>query len=219
MPAHDRRSHAALPRWIPLAVALSLAWVASACAGAIADQPETEPGQGQRPTASISLSGRQAIDPAVLARRIHELVNVERVRFGLQPLAWQPGLAAVATGHSKDMANRDYFSHQSPDGGTFLTRYSAGGFRCQVPIEGNRFATGGENIAQTHTYAGFRVAPNGQRTPVGWRTVDEIANRVVQGWMDSPGHRDNILRAYWRTEAIGVAIDSQGRVFVTENFC
>ena len=88
-----------------------------------------------------------------------------------------------------------------------------------MPIEANRFATGGENIAQTHTYAGFRVSPSGQRTPVGWRTLDEIANRVVQGWMDSPGHRENILRPYWRTQAIGVAIDSQGRVFATENFC
>lgn len=217
MPAPDRRS--TLPRLIPLAMAALFATLLPGCAGANATEAGTEPGQGQRPTPSISLGGRQAIDPSLLAHRIHELVNVERTRFGLQPLAWQPGLAAIATGHSKDMANRDYFSHQSPDGGTFSTRYGAGGFRCQVPIEGNRFATGGENIAQTHTYAGFRVAANGQRTPVGWRTVDEIANRVVQGWMDSPGHRDNILRAYWRTEAIGVAIDNQGRVFATENFC
>lgn len=211
---HQSRRHVATTFVLALTIGLN-----AGCAGAIAEQ-QGSTGSTAGGATSIALSGRQAtIDPTQLARRIHELVNVERARFGLQPLAWQPALAPVATGHSKDMAARDYFSHDSPDGQNFLARYKARNFQCSVPIDGNRLATGGENIAQTHTYAGFRVSPSGQRTPVGWRTLDEVANRVVQGWMDSPSHRENILRPYWRTQAIGVAIDSQGRVFATENFC
>ena len=113
----------------PRAFALALvAWLALGCGGAVGEQTVATP---RSAGVGGGLSARQAtIDPTQLARRIHELVNVERERFGLRPLDWQAALGPVATGHSNDMANRDYFSHNSPEGGNFLMRYKARGFQC-----------------------------------------------------------------------------------------
>jgi uncharacterized protein YkwD len=40
--------------------------------------------------------------------------------------------------------------------------------------------------------------------------------------MNSTGHRENILRPFWESEGIGVAIEDvngQTRVYATQNFC
>lgn len=40
--------------------------------------------------------------------------------------------------------------------------------------------------------------------------------------MNSSGHRENILRSYWNTEGVGVAVAEEGgktRVYATRNFC
>jgi uncharacterized protein YkwD len=46
-----------------------------------------------------------------------------------------------------------------------------------------------------------------------------LAEVVVDGWMDSPGHRENILEDGYGLQGIGVAISSDEEVFVTQNFC
>ena len=45
------------------------------------------------------------------------------------------------------------------------------------------------------------------------------AGSVVKGWMDSPGHRENILTNGYESEGIGVAFGSYNTVLVTQNFC
>ena len=199
-------------RWLaPYGLALMLA----SCGGVAAATESSDDVTlaHPRPAAVRAIVGDE------LAAAVHQRVNVERARAGLAPLAWQAGLVGAARGHSLDMARREYFSHTAPDGGTFSSRYAAAGFKCMVPIGPSRFATGGENLAQTHLFAGHQVAEDRSRTPFGWRTTAEIADRIVQGWMESPGHRENILRAYWRSHAIGVAFDPSGKVFATQNFC
>ena len=44
------------------------------------------------------------------------LVNRERQKNGLPPLACDGELSAIAEGHAADMARRGYFSHTSPEG-------------------------------------------------------------------------------------------------------
>jgi len=41
----------------------------------------------------------------------------------------------------------------------------------------------------------------------------------VRGWMDSPGHRKNILTPHWRNEGVGVFLSPDEKVFITQNFC
>ena len=84
---------------------------------------------------------------------------------------------------------------------------------------GKMVYTGAENIALGHLY-------NSMTTENGiayydWNTAQEIARRTVDGWMNSPGHRENILTPYWRHEGIGIAFESGSgnRIYITQNFC
>lgn len=51
-----------------------------------------------------------------LERQVFDLTNAIRVKEGLDPLLWHAGAAEVAYGHSKDMSDRNYFDHVSPEG-------------------------------------------------------------------------------------------------------
>ena len=55
------------------------------------------------------------------------LTNAERAANGCAPLSADEGLAAVARSHSADMAARDYFSHDTPEGVDPFERASAAG--------------------------------------------------------------------------------------------
>ena len=50
-----------------------------------------------------------------------------------------------------------------------------------------------------------------------WYTPEELAGEVVRAWLDSPGHRDNLLAPRYTHEGIGVAFGEDGMVFVTQN--
>jgi uncharacterized protein YkwD len=112
------------------------------------------------------------------------LVNGERARFGEAPLSEDSRLRSAAAGHSHDMDARDYFEHTSPDGETLLMRIQASGF---IP-GGNVGYTLGENIAWGTLWLG---------TP----------HSIVKAWMQSPGHRANILNGSYRYSGIGIDPD------------
>jgi len=40
----------------------------------------------------------------------------------------------------------------------------------------------------------------------------------MQGWMNSPGHRANILNSSFTQLGVGVATDSNGRIYWTQQF-
>ena len=136
-----------------------------------------------------------------ITTKVHELINEERASHGLRSLSWNAKLAQASLNHSTDMAKREYFEHDSPEGHDFSWRYSQVGFNCAV-TQGNLIYGGGENIMYLDGYYG----------------VDTIASETVEGWMNSPGHRANILTSYFQSEGIGVGI-SYNEVYVTQNFC
>lgn len=128
-------------------------------------------------------------------RAIHTEVNDVRARNGLNALEYSAGLGGVARDHSRDMDARDYFDHDSPEGWTPQDRVDASDdVQCRV----------GENI---YTESGFSHSD-----------AERVAERVVDSWMDSPGHRANILFEEWSTEGIGVHIDGRD-LWVTQKFC
>lgn len=57
------------------------------------------------------------------------LVNQIRQDYGLPAFVYDPTLAAVARAHSQDMIDRNFFSHQNPDGASPADRISAAGIR------------------------------------------------------------------------------------------
>ncbi len=158
-----------------------------------------------------------APDPAALAARIHQEVNIARHAQGLAPLAWDPALASIAQDHSSDMARRHYFSHASPDGASMRERYAQAAYECSLQA-GDEILLGAENIAMHTLYRRKRIDSDGQRH-YEWLDDAALARRVVQGWLESAGHRRNILTVHWQHEGVGIAINADNEVLITQNFC
>lgn len=43
--------------------------------------------------------------------------------------------------------------------------------------------------------------------------------RTVRSWLDSPGHRRNLLKTTVSAHGIGVATDNEDHVYVTQVLC
>lgn len=129
---------------------------------------------------------------ASAARRVVELTNEVRVNSGLLPLKWNDTLAAAAIGHARDMADRGYFSHNSPEGSAPSDRARAAGYSTY----------GGD-----HIYVGENLAR-------GYADPDS----TLAAWMVSPGHRQNVLWPQYREIGVGVAVRENGSLYWAQLF-
>ena len=171
-----------------------------------AAQPEVPVAAGQRPP----------VKAPDLALRIHAHINEERVKQSLSPLAWDKALSRIAAGHSGDMAKRKYLAHNSPERQGFPQRYRRAGYTCRIRVGSTTYG-GAENIALANLYDSVTTV-NGV-AHYDWNSSEKIAGKVLEGWMKSPGHRENILTPHWKREGIGVEIAADGKVYITQNFC
>jgi uncharacterized protein YkwD len=181
------------------------------------------PAQPPSDTYTSKTEGAPYIDPFSLEARIHELINIQRQQNGLSTLSYDSFLASIARGHSYDMSLRNFFEHVNPDGMNARARGEWAGYPC-VRDYGRYYTEGiSENIALVYRYDEYRdlIAPNGTivETEYFWSTEDYIANKVVNGWMNSEGHRNNILDYHFQQEGIGIAFASDNGIYITENFC
>lgn len=150
---------------------------------------------------------------------LHERINRIRQSHGLDTLLWDHELNIIAYAHSQDMADRDFFAHENPDGLSADDRAQTAGFTCEIRV-GQTIYSIGENLGKVSVYEGYTYnKATGEVKQVDYRTDEEIADGIVDAWMKSPGHRKNILRDFWRAEGIAVAITPEGLVLVTQNFC
>jgi len=149
------------------------------------------------------LGGDEELSADRIASLVHERVNGKRSEHGVRDLNYDDRLAADATGHSRDMARRNFFDHTNPDGEGPQERSS---IPCPV----------GENIAQTYHDKRIEVEEEGTVT---LRTNQEVANGLVHQWMHSEGHRENILDPRYHTEGVGIYLAGDDEVFATQMFC
>jgi uncharacterized protein YkwD len=124
------------------------------------------------------LPGRMSVREVRIATLC--LLNAERRRHGLPGLKQNVRLRIAGTRHARDMVGRRYFSHDSRSGRAFDTRIKLTGYARRT-----RRAAVGENLAWG---AGERATPRS----------------IVRSWMNSPGHRANILHPLFRE--IGIAV-------------
>ena len=129
--------------------------------------------------------------------QIHAEVNEYRQANDLDPLTFDEELATVARNHSQDMNDRQYLSHQSPEGDGPGERLADAGISCD---------SWAENIA-------FEYDPSFSE-----EDAESVAESIVDGWIDSPGHRQNLLGNY-DEQGIGVDIRDDGQVRATQMFC
>ena len=105
-------------------------------------------------------------------------VNQVRAQHGLAPLRISVKLTAAARAHSLQMAADGYFAHESADGSSFWQRVKA--FYSSSPWS---YWSVGENLV--------------------WSSPDLTPAKALELWMNSPGHRRNILTSRW--QEIGVS--------------
>jgi Ca2+-binding RTX toxin-like protein len=139
--------------------------------------------------------------PTALEQYLLELINAERAKAGVQPLAFDGNLNGAADGHNTWMIGTDTFSHTGSGGSSSTQRMKDAGYA----LTGS-WATG-ENIAWATT-----------RSPAGLQ--DEVS-LLHQNLMNSSGHKANILNGNFREVGLGFeAGEYNGResAFITEDF-
>lgn len=157
-----------------------------------------------------------------LNRLLHHEVNAAREDQGRRPFEWSEPLAEVARRHSSDMALRRYFDHISPDGETPTGRAEAQDIECRVQVDGTRTFRGvTENLHLSSRYRSYTdTVINGRmERSYDWFTPDEIAQRVVRGWLESPGHRRNLLDPSATAHGVGIALNGEGQLHITQVLC
>lgn len=129
---------------------------------------------------------------AAFESSLFALINQERTNRGLPALVTRNPLTAAARVHSRDMACEDFLSHTGSDGSSPADRVAAQGYD---------FSALGENI-----YAGSGPYNSPQQ--------------AFQAWMDSPGHRANMLNSTYTSVGIGYRYnqDSTYGAYVTAVF-
>lgn len=144
---------------------------------------------------------RVRIAVSALEKQLHDRINKERLKHGLPTMRWDDALRRIAARHSKDMANKQYFGHTSPDGRGYSHRYLQDGYACGVTVDGV-LRRGAENI--------YRFSPDAGEDP---------AETTIKGWMADKDDRKNLLSSPWEREGIGISIGPDGIIYITLNFC
>lgn len=129
-----------------------------------------------------------------LRSQLHTRTNAIRIAKGLPALVYDTALARIAAGHSADMRDRDYLAHVSPDGCDVTCRVK------KASYEANYW---GENIIWIEA----TTLPD----------AEQMATSFMESWMNSGGHRENIVSANYTHAGIGVA-QEKDVVYVTVNF-
>jgi uncharacterized protein YkwD len=137
--------------------------------------------------AGASANVREASN-SKLVRATLCLLNTERRKRGLRKMRLSKKLSKAARKHSRDMARRDYFSHTSLSGASFVDRIRRSGY-----LSGASAWMVGENLAWG---SGSRSSPA----------------KTVRAWMRSPGHKHNILTARYVHIGIGIVPGAPVRV-------
>ncbi|MGZ8634592.1 MAG: CAP domain-containing protein [Solirubrobacteraceae bacterium] len=110
------------------------------------------------------------------------LVNQQRAAHGVSAVTENAKLSTASAGYSQRMVAQGFFAHESPDGGTLVRRLTGAGY-----LGGGDAWVVGENI--------------------GWgEGTLATARSMVSAWMDSPGHRDNLLSGDYTEIGLGLAL-------------
>ena len=123
---------------------------------------------------------------------IFNKVNEERSKNGLAPFSYNGTMEYYARIKSQDMGDRGYFDHNNPEGELITA---------QMQRDGVSYSSWGENIA----YIG------------GVSDTTTLANQFMTNWMNSSGHRANILSSNFTS--IGIGVYKVGNtVYATQEF-
>ncbi len=140
---------------------------------------------------TIIVSSNIAFSSNDLEKQAFAMLNSMRSAKGLPALVWNEDVARIARMHSENMAKYKFFSHTGLDGRMVNDRADECGL--------SKWRAIGENIAYNRGY-------------------EKPADFAVERWMQSVGHRENILNNRWKESAVGVAVSNDGAYYFTQVF-
>lgn len=119
--------------------------------------------------------------------RVIALINIERQKYGLKPMPEWNVLSYYARVHSQNMADE-------------AVSFGHDGFndRAAAVKKYAQLINFGENVAYNYNY-------------------DDPLKVAVENWMESPGHKKNILDDF-RETGVGIAFSREGRCYLTQLF-
>ena len=129
-------------------------------------------------------------DADVELQRVFDLQNQARRNSRISPLLRNAKLDAAAVSHAIDLARR-------------------GG----LGADGHR-GSDGSRASDRITREGYKWTWSGENVAAGQRSGQE----VFKAWMQSTGHRENILRTAFRECGLAVAVDSRGGLYWVVTF-
>lgn len=121
--------------------------------------------------------------------RIFDLINGERQRNGLRPLVLNAELDRMAKIQAANMAYFQRMSHTLPD--------------AQLPA-----------LSDRARYVGYPYGEIAENVALGYQNPEA----VVRGWMNSSGHRRNILNSGVVETGIAIARSSSGNLYYCQVF-
>ncbi|MGZ5586049.1 MAG: CAP domain-containing protein, partial [Methylobacter sp.] len=170
--------------------------------------------------ATADTGAQPKVTAAELERKIHQQVNRVRKNYGLPQLDRDDLPVNIARKHSGDMAHYHFFSHINLQGEGPAERAERLGWNKKKQRDASTWAVGpGENIFMNNLYDKVvTIKENGLavKKQYLWNTQEEIVQSTVQGWMDSPPHRKNILSSNYDQQGIGVVISGH-EIYVTQD--
>ena len=137
---------------------------------------------------TVAIARADDVPYAELEARLHREINAIRMHKHLVLLERRIDLDRVARIHSEDMARRGYLSHENPEG--------------RNPLD--RIATGASD--------GFTLAAEN----LGTTDRSDSTREILDAWLASPVHRQNLLAPPFNATGIGVARNSDGSWVYTQ---
>ena len=169
---------------------------------------------------------KASIDQRMLSVAILAEVNFQRCKKRLRPLELSYGnLTEVALGHSLWMAGTGTMSHTGgrETGRTLTDRVRRAGLKPRTYAENlaflPRYRFGGTPFKVANRAACQFLSLDGQM--IGQHSYRSLAQEVVRLWMESPGHRRNLLSPNQRRMSAAASLSAEGycgRFYVTQIF-
>lgn len=147
----------------------------------------------------LRVMDRAKMDVGLLNAAIFFATNTEREKHKLPIFQTSRALNACAYEHSRDMALENFFSHENPNDPVKHTAWQ------RMEAKGLKSGERAENIAMRTTNSLTYLA---------------FADEMVKLWMNSPGHRANILNRNLRFLGCGVHACTcpKFHLYATQNF-
>ncbi len=169
----------------------------------------------------IRYPGDEPLKAGEIATWVMHYTNKERKAANMPELIHDPAIGAIATGHSENMVQFGMF-HEI-QGKDPTDRALDAGYTCEAQRSDGSYTYGlSENI-----YEFPRLISSWDTGKPAEYIEDSqtLAQGLVEGWMNSPGHKENILDPFARRIGVGIAIQEsqEGKwihetVFATQNF-